>query len=56
MTHLIRSRACTAIYMGRMAREVYRDSRKATGTQITQTKALSKMKVMMVFPPERRAK
>ena len=27
-----------------------------TGTQITQTKALSKMKVMIVLPPERSVK
>ena len=45
---------CLYITMG--AREVYFESTNAKGTTITQAKALSKIKVISVRPPERKVK
>ena len=54
--HLMRSRALTMMTIGRMGTLVRRESTKATGMLITQTKALSKRKVMSVLPPQRSVK
>ena len=56
MTTLTNSSACTIRYSGRIGIAVMLARSQATGTQMPHVKPLSKMNVMIVFPPERSVK
>ena len=56
LTTLIISIAVQIRYSGTTGIDVYRLRKNASGTDITQTKQLSKITVIIVFPPERSVK